>query len=49
MTKEMDKEKEAWTIMVLLTSIEPVNREKDRVNTFGRNRRNSISLSSTFL
>ena len=49
MTKEMDKEKEAWTIMVSLTNIEPVNRERDRGNTFGRNRSNSISLSATFL
>ena len=49
MTNEMGEEKEAWTIMVSLTNIEPVNRERDRGNTFGRNRSNSISLSATFL
>ena len=49
MTKEMDKEKEAWTIMVSLTNIEPVNRERDRGNTFGRKRSNNISLSATSL
>ena len=51
-TREMGEEKEAWTIMVLLTSIEPVNRERcgrDRGNKFGRKRSKSISLSATLL